>query len=52
MASKSERPVETELKLLKLRQMGTQKVQMNWVLPWLVRWAIRAEKIFVLPWLV
>jgi hypothetical protein len=28
--------------LLKLRGMGTQRVQMQGVLPWLVRWACRA----------
>ncbi len=29
--------------LLKLRWMGTQRVQMKGVLPWLVRWACRAS---------
>ncbi len=29
--------------LLKLRWMGTHRVQMKGVLPWLVRWASRAE---------
>jgi hypothetical protein len=28
--------------LLKLRRMGTQRVQIKWVLPWLVCWARRA----------
>ena len=37
--------------LLKLRQMGTQGVHMNGILPWLVRWARRAST-FVLPWLL
>jgi hypothetical protein len=32
--------------------MGTPRVQMKGVLPWFVRWALRASgEIFVLPWL-
>ncbi len=31
--------------------MGTQRVQMKGVLPWLLRWACRAStREFVLPW--
>jgi hypothetical protein len=29
--------------MLKLRQMGTYKVQIEKILPWLVRWACRAS---------
>ncbi len=32
-------------RLFKLRQMGTQRVQMKGVLPWLFRWAHRAGTI-------
>jgi hypothetical protein len=39
--------------LLKLRQMGTQGVHMQGVLPWLVRWTLLpVQKILILPWLL
>ncbi len=36
-------------RLLKLRQMETQRVQLKVALPWLVR---AGQEIFVLPWLL
>jgi hypothetical protein len=37
--------------LSKLRQMGSQGVNMIVFLPWLVRWAVvPVQEIFVLPW--